>query len=365
MPDPATAHTADPAFGAMPPADWDAWLVARGRDAGFCQTTVRSRILHARRGAVSYVLCVERDGVRVAGATLNHVLPSETRATLFDYGKAWLAMRGKGDLACVEGPVLAADDKPQALADLLVQVDALAARLGVRHIQFLGKPAMADWGDDAAVAAAFRRFGYREKPWLTSVVDLTASEERLFAGFRHAARKGVRKCIEAGLRVDVVHDAGAFRRDFYDPYVASLVTRAGTLPAASTSAAWWESDTRRYYRFLVAKDSSDTVHATLGTYAFNGVATEIMSGRTLAGRTANLPAQDLLHWEAFRIHKAAGDKWFNLAGYSADPRDAKEAGIRRFKEKWGGREIAVPQFTRGDSPVAASIAGALRLIKTR
>ena len=76
-----------------------------------------------------------------------------------------------------------------------------------------------------------------------------------------------------------------------------------------------------------------------------------MSGRTSVGRACNLPAQDLLHWAAFQRHKNAGDRWFNLAGYSPAPINAKEDGIRRFKAKWGGREIAIPQYTRDDPPL--------------
>ena len=45
------------------------------------------------------------------------------------------------------------------------------------------------------------------------------------------------------------------------------------------------------------------------------------------------------------FHKRAGDRYFNLAGYSPAPANEKEAGIRRFKEKWGGDERSVPTFT--------------------
>jgi lipid II:glycine glycyltransferase (peptidoglycan interpeptide bridge formation enzyme) len=95
----------------------------------------------------------------------------------------------------------------------------------------------------------------------------------------------------------------------------------------------------------VVEDSGGNVHAVLGTYCYQGIVTEIMSGRTNFGKSSNVPAQDLLHWEAMLYHKRSGDRYFNLAGYSPNPANEKEAGIRRFKEKWGGREISVPSYT--------------------
>jgi hypothetical protein len=341
------------AFGAPPPGDWDEWLVACGPEAGFLQTSSWARMMHARLCAVSYVLTVEHAGARLAGALVSHVPAGMASRDWLRRGKAWVEGRGNGELICLHGPVLLNGDKREALAALLAQVDALRARVGVGQVYFSGQPVLADWGDARAIASVFSRFRYREVPWLTSVVDLTQPEEKLLAGFKHAARKGIRKCVEAGLSVRAAQGYDEYRRDFYDPYIESLGT--GPRPMSPGDRRWWQSG-GRHYRFLVAKDGAGAVHATLGTYAFNGVATEVWSGRTAAGQKANVPAGDLLHWEAFRIHKAAGDKWFNLAGFSPEPRDAKEAGIRRFKEKWGGREVPVPQYLRGHVPLVARIA---------
>ncbi len=35
-----------------------------------------------------------------------------------------------------------------------------------------------------------------------------------------------------------------------------------------------------------------------------------------------------------------------MAGINPAPDDPKEAGIKRFKEKWGGRKVAFGIFTR-------------------
>ena len=106
----------------------------------------------------------------------------------------------------------------------------------------------------------------------------------------------------------------------------------------------WGIGYKKYYQFFVAKDQKGSVLATLGTYRFKGVATEIMSHRSKGSFDNNLPAQDLLHWEIIKYHKSLGDHWFNLAGYSPNPNTPKEEGIRNFKKKWGGQEIPVHTY---------------------
>ena len=329
MPETAVSRAA---FGSPPPSDWDDWLAACGRNAGFCQTSERAEIVHARRGAVSYVLTVEKGGVRLAGALLSLIPPEPAQHGWARRSKAWITGRGKGELLCAEGPVLAAADKPSALAELLARVDELATRAGIGSIRFAGKPVLAEWGEYKAIAAVFRRFGYQEKPWMTSLVDLTAPEDTLYSGFKHAVRKGIRKCANAGLTVGIARDYEEFRRDFLQAYFEGDDPDSAHDRERPSDRDWWRIDGGRHYRFFIAKDQAGAVHATLGTYAFNGLATEIMSGRTAVGKKANLPAQDLLHWEAFRFHRSIGDTAFNLAGYNPAPRNPKESGIKHFTE---------------------------------
>jgi hypothetical protein len=338
------------AFASPPPADWDAWLGQCAGEAGFCQSSQRAAMVHARRGAVSHILSVDEAGARVAGVLLSH-FPGAASGNIVRSAESWLVGRGDGEIACFEGPVLMGANKPDLLRALLERVDELAGRLGVWRIRFAGRPVMADWGDDAAIAAAFAQFGYRCAPWLTSVIDLARSEDEIFATCKHAARQGVRKCRAAGLEVAAVAGYDDYARRFHSAWIDSVVAETGRRPDHADDRSWWEIDGGRHYRFLIAHDRAGAVHAVLGTYSFNGVATEIMSGRTTIGRATNLPAQDLLHWQAFLRHKAQGDRCFNLAGYSPAPVNAKEDGIRGFKAKWGGSEIAVPQYTRDDPPL--------------
>ncbi len=165
------------------------------------------------------------------------------------------------------------------------------------------------------------------------------------ARFDRSAQRGIRRCREEGVEVR----ACASETEFVDRFHHSYYRASGHPDAARAlhrSLAMWRLG-QRHYRFFVAQAPEGSVLATLGTYRFNGMATEIMSARSALAIERRVPAQDLLHWEVFRAHKALGDTRFNLAGFSPRPETAREAGIKRFKEKWGGELAEVPRYAKG------------------
>lgn len=194
---------------------------------------------------------------------------------------------------------------------------------------------------------------------LTSIIDLTSDEAKLFAGFERSARKAIRKCEKSGVKVLEIRDWRTHREQFLAPFYASsgheyLISFSEDIQRKK----WVEEIGSGLHQFFVARVGDGPVLATLGTYSFNGLATEIMSGRSSHGLASDLPVQDFLHWHVFKAHQAAGDRLFDMAGFSATPVSPKEIGIRRFKEKWGGRTVEIPSYHR-DFPTVAN--KALRL----
>lgn len=347
-----------------PSSGWDAWLAAHGGESGFCQTSAWAAIHKAANGAESFVVTVEDGGRLRAGASISRRPADLSGVSLPTRVRAWIGGAGRGRLECFEGPVLVGPDKPALLGVILGQVEALRARLGVREVRFAGAPPASMWAADEVLAAVFERFGYEKTAWLTAFVDLTRSEEELSKSFRHAARKGIRKCLEAGVTVNHCRDFDEFFRDFFRPYYSAARNDVALDRLKERAGRSWEINGCRHYRFFVAKNTDGGVLATLGTYSFNGLATEIMSARMALASVLKLPAQDLLHWEVFRAHKAVGDRLFNLAGFSPDPQTPKEVGIRRFKEKWGGRVVEVPRFHKTTlSPPVRLVRGISRAIR--
>jgi hypothetical protein len=322
------------------PQDWEEWVRSQGRGAGFCQSAIWARVVSTALSRKAEIVTFERDGARRAGALL-YVL--ESGADEGSLARRLLARLRRRTFVCHEGPILAQEDRAAALAGVLDRVEALRERLG-GGVQFTSPPAGAllDW--DPALERVFERFGYRQSRWATAFIDLARSDEELLKSFRHAARKCIHRCEELAVRVEECLDIASFEQDFVLPYRESKAAGRSGARMLKRDLAMWEHGRIDAYRFFVAKDADGRVLATLGTYRFNGIATEIMSGRTALSERLKCPAQDFLHWEVMRGHRDAGERLFNMAGFNPSPGTPREEGIRRFKEKWGGTAVAIPQF---------------------
>jgi len=347
------------------PPDWDNWLAAAGLAGSFTQSALWAAIHRAVNEALPYVVEVFADDgaggrQRVAGALFGLRPPPQTgrRMAL----KMALAGEGRGVLECIAGPVLA--DSTTALVHLdavLVETDRLARTLGIGAVRFSGRPPAAQWPEMDAVATVFARFGYAPRWWETALVDLSPEPNALLKGFRQSARKGIRRCRELGIEVVECTTRDQYIAWFSRPLLETRAAIGQLGPEACERAEkdWWHLVGARHYRYFVAK-RGDQVLGMLGTYRWAGLATEIMSERTVPARKERLPVQDLLHWTAFLAHRMAGDRLFDLAGFAAEPSDDKEKGIRRFKEKWRGRTVAVPTFERRTPSPVGRLAQHLR-----
>lgn len=332
-----------PVYLESPPRDWDDWLQECMGNANFCQSSKWAEIHFEANSAKPYWIDVTVNGSRKVGA-------------LFGLKKINSFFSDKGELSCFHGPVLFAGSNIEYLAELLHKTEKLASDVSARSVSFIGFPTWCDTCNDEVIEQIFYELNYKKKPWFTSIVDLSPSEDKIFASFKNAARKGIRKSEREGLTVSRCKTLNEFNSFFVTPYYEENsntrnISRQNTI---------WNLDNGRYYNYFFVKNSQGHILATLGTYRYKGVATEIMSHRTKASYIDNLPAQDLLHWEVFRFHKEHGDQWFDMAGYSPDPKTPKEKGILRFKQKWGGREVKIPSYVHNHETLSLGIIHKIR-----
>jgi hypothetical protein len=309
---------------------WDAWLAGTDAEGHYFQTSAWTEIDLAANGRSSHVL---RAGPDVAGV-FSHL------------------QTGGGEVTCLCGPVISGAFEADALRAILREAEALAAEAECTAVRVVGRPPRSV-APIESVIAPFDAAGYEMTSWLTAVVNLRRADDALLAGFDRAVRKAIRRCTDAGVTVRRCDDLESFERDFLEPFAA---VKKGYDPRRDRIA--YDLDRSDAQSYHVAVDKQGNVLATLGTYRFAGVATEVMSARTERGREIGLPAQDLLHWEVMRRHRELGDAWFDLAGFAPAPMTEKEAGIRRYKEKWRGIPVASPTF-------AKPTIGRLRLARRR
>lgn len=329
-------------------ADWDAHIKGTS-EANLGQSHYWARVMRRAYGAEPIFLAVEG----MAHLLLYQVANVDRRNLAG--GPIWRALgnRLSTTLEWFDGPVfhqpaLAAD----AAGALLSWIDDYLTRTPrVTQVRCNGLAHTGQHAGSEAIVQVFEQHGYEPDKWATLLVDLTADEETLWMDLHKAGRKSVRKARREELVVRRITGLDDYLQNFYAPYAATHAATGSSINPPRVARVVFEEDADTgYYEYFVAESAEGRVLGLLGMYMFNGVATEISSALTPYAYEEKLPAQDILHWEMILYAKAHGCHTFDLAGIDPDPTDSKARGIRRFKEKWGGRFVEFYRFNKRTGP---------------
>jgi lipid II:glycine glycyltransferase (peptidoglycan interpeptide bridge formation enzyme) len=247
------------------------------------------------------------------------------------------------------GPVGRFADRA-AVAAFTAALRAVAHRLDLSHVfidpELVRDPALEAWLTDE---------GWHPDPTLhhrTRILDLTASDEELLAGFERRCRQSVHKSERLGVRVvdGTAADLPAFLAIHGD-----TMRRAGRAahPEAYLRTLWEELAPAGQARllFAVAEDVPDPL-ATMLLVGCGPRLADAYGGTTEAGEHRR--ANHLLKWEAMRRARAWGYRELDLWGLPND-------GVAEFKRAFGGREVEyVGYWTLVTNPVAYRALHAVR-----
>lgn len=244
------------------------------------------------------------------------------------------------------GPVVL---DPQATADDLAGLVLAAADRAeqTKALRFRGSLPLGLAEDKAAEAAGqLERAGLTLGKWGTFVVSLEPEEEAIMASFSATTRKKVRRAGRQGL---TVRPLGQGDKDQFYRLLAESRQRLGLV------GGHWdllkldriEAATPDTVRLFGAFDQNDELLATAGVIVAGATATSISLFQGDRAEAANLPAVYALHWAIITWAKSVGARWYDLNGVDPDPPPkSKAAGIRYFKERWGGEYLEWPTFVR-------------------
>jgi len=211
---------------------------------------------------------------------------------------------------------------------------------------------LAEWLQRAAAPVPFVRVAggpwlsgvatpLRIETWATYLVDCQGPEDELWRRLKHSARKSVRKAQERGLTVRRLQSRDEIPS--YCRFAARAARASGrALVEPDLPMAWDCLRPQARLEFFVAELGGECVSG-LGVRGQGAWISEVGSYQSVRDRAEQLGAQDLIKWEVIRWARSCGIRWFDLAGVNPEPATAKQAGIRQFKEKWGGCYVEFPR----------------------
>ena len=253
------------------------------------------------------------------------------------------------------GPMVSSQTTCQDFLNFLLLLLERAKEEKILQINFRSLPPLREW--HPSFEEHFHNLSFVHQEWKTLIINLSFSQETLLKNLKHSARKGIKKAEALGVNTHRCDTFDQYFSGFLLPYLE--VTKR---PKKSREfyKAGWDLDSDRHYGYWIAKNSQGDCLGFLGSYRYDGLATEIMSALTPRAVKEKIPVQDMLHWEAIRHHKKLGDLYFDLAGFNPNPVSEKEKNIKRFKEKWGGKEYDVSTYCLDNRSMGQKIISRLK-----
>lgn len=328
------------------PTDWSSLLRSADRQCSLHQTEFRARYLAESAGVTPYYLRVMDGDVPVASLLCFERRPFyRTTPKSMQKISSLITGSSKGVIEWIEGPIFYREDKVIRVLELFLSwMKEQFNSKGLNRIHCSGLPLFSEYVDSDSVDKVFEKFGFSRSIWATYLVDLSVGEEVLWRKIKSSARKSIGRCIKESVTVRRLASFEEFRHSFYTSYCQAEAEGGRTAGPLERYEILFKEDVEGVYSFWLAETEDGKPLATLGTFKIGSVATEIASSTLNLARVMKLGAQDFLHWKIFISLMQEGCTTFNLAGVSPNPQNPKEAGIRRFKEKWSGEYIEYARY---------------------
>lgn len=217
---------------------------------------------------------------------------------------------------------------------LYAHVDEIAAKLGAKEFQVACTPVTQRSLDSRWGISPFLRPGFEDQSGYSRVIDLSQSEETLWAELSDDSRRMIRKAQQAGYRVEA-----AAWKDHVEAYYRTHEETYQRTGVARHPKAYFEG-------IATHVDPQGGACLWVG-FAPDGQAVAFHNSSCFGeGRSYHVGASQNAHvesginywlfWEALRGAKASGVLWYEAGEVFPGALSGKKHGLSVFKSKFGG-----------------------------
>ena len=177
---------------------------------------------------------------------------------------------------------------------------------------------------------------FQIQEWATSMIDLKKPIDELFSNIsKHSGQKNIQRAEKRGITIEEIDE-----NNLYDYHCIKHDTRERMNEETfdyQATLEWWRRIKPIGYSGFLARKEGKAISGILFSY-FNNVIVEAGIARSLKDMKEKLYSQDLIKWKIIQWGKNNKMNYYNLAGYNPYPKTPKEEGIKKYKEKWGGKK---------------------------
>lgn len=303
---------------------WNSFILANSPDS-FLQSFEWGEFQQSV-GRKAYHFTIEEDGnIRAIALAIEHALPLGSRYWYLPRGPVF--EKGIDDVR-----------RKEILGSLMSDLKREAQRSGAIFVRM--DPAVAKDTQDIFTSAGARLIPGSVQPKDTLVLDIDKGEEDILSQMKQKTRYNIRLAEKKGVEVAVSEareeDLDALWNLISQTSARDGITSHGREYYAKMLSALRADDGALKARLYLARYQDRIIAANIvmrfGDY------TIYLHGAS-SNEMRNLMAPYLLQWRQIQDAKSIGCRIYDFWGITVDDENPRWAGITRFKQGFGGREV--------------------------
>lgn len=176
---------------------------------------------------------------------------------------------------------------------------------------------------------------FQIKKWKTHLINLQDDKETLYHNIdKHSGRKNIERSIKRGVCIEEITEKNIPE---YVKLRNDTVTEETNKVTEQEMIDWLQLLHPIGYGGFMARVDEIPIGGIFFA-SFNKIIIEGGVARSKKDYELKLYSQDLIKWKIIEWGINNNMRYYDLAGFNPNPTNPKEEGIKRYKEKWGGKE---------------------------
>ncbi len=177
---------------------------------------------------------------------------------------------------------------------------------------------------------------FQVKNWGTFLIDLTLDKETLWNNLdKNSARKNIERSKRRGIYIKEMKSSDL---PIYHKMLQATKRKAKSDVELYAVESLWKNLHPIGLTGFLSYENETPIGGILIS-SFNNYINEWGIARTERDTTAKLYSQDLLKWNIIEWGMKNNHFFYDLSGVNPNSTSAKDSGIFRYKEKWGGKYL--------------------------
>lgn len=328
-----------------PPSSWNKHLIENNASTSY-QISNWGEIYQKSYGSEPIFLQIIEDEKILAQLLLVYHKEYSWKDSGFFLGKLGTKLNLKNSLNWIYGPILFAHENSYKIIEAILQkIDEIAKSHNVTIIRGITSPLQ-----KLNSQKIFLKYGYKNLPWSTHLVNLQQDEEIIYSSLGKKTRYDIRKSEKNNLEFSVALDFDSLLQ-----FTKLKNKKISKFTHKLIKQRWDELYNTNYGKLFLVKYNNKIIGGVAAlTFNKNIVQHGVVNSQT------SLLGGSFLTWNIIKWGINKNFQILDMGGINPSPKTDKEKQISFYKSKWGGKNFDFQIVTKIYNPSKFKISSILQ-----